>query len=219
LQNNWIDLARLAVQGAILAAVVGYGRKLLRTLRASQEQVGALLKLSVSNDVTAQPALAASREPEPEPESEPLLEPKTFSSLMPEPLHAPASTSAAQPAARNWSVQREQSLGGRVVSERARATGVALEEPPDFTPWIAAPDTEPQHSESRSLQAPLPQYAESSALEAAPPAEYHESRPLQAAPAGNRVSSWLQAPMSRPSRPRVNPLRRVVRWLQAPAGS
>ncbi len=40
-ENNWVDLARLFVQGAILAAVVRYGRKLLATLRASQEQVGA----------------------------------------------------------------------------------------------------------------------------------------------------------------------------------
>ena len=55
-QNNWIDLARLLVQGAILAAVVRYGRKLLATLRASQEQVGALLKLSVSDAVAEQPA-------------------------------------------------------------------------------------------------------------------------------------------------------------------
>src|SRR5258705_12404970 len=49
-ENNWIDLARLVVQLAILAAVVRYGRKLLATLRASQEQVGALLRLSVSSD-------------------------------------------------------------------------------------------------------------------------------------------------------------------------
>ena len=43
-ENNWIDLARLLVQLAIFAAVVRYGRKLLATLRASQEQVGALLR-------------------------------------------------------------------------------------------------------------------------------------------------------------------------------
>src|SRR5947209_14616643 len=54
LQNNWIDLARLGVQAAILAAVVCYGRRLLATLRASQEQIGALLKLSVADGVSAQ---------------------------------------------------------------------------------------------------------------------------------------------------------------------
>src|SRR5438445_13600464 len=57
-QNNWIDLARLLVQCAILAAVVRYGRKLLAAQRASQEQMGALLKLSVSDTVPEQPAPA-----------------------------------------------------------------------------------------------------------------------------------------------------------------
>ena len=53
-ENNWIDLARLLVQLAIFAAIVRYGRKLLATLRASQEQVGALLRLSVSSDTAAE---------------------------------------------------------------------------------------------------------------------------------------------------------------------
>src|SRR6267142_5919972 len=75
-ENNWIDLARLLVQLAIFAAIVRYGRKLLATLRASQEQVGALLRLSVSSvssDTAERPAPRASepRErfeaPEPEP--------------------------------------------------------------------------------------------------------------------------------------------------------
>jgi hypothetical protein len=83
-QNNWIDLARLLVQCAILAALVRYGRKLLVALRASQEQMGALLKLSVSDAVAEQPPTAPEpelskryeapspnlREPEPEPEPE-----------------------------------------------------------------------------------------------------------------------------------------------------
>ncbi len=115
LQNNLVDLARLAVQCAILATVVSYGRKLLKTLRASQEQVGALLKLS-------------------------------------------------------------------------GASAVAVEEPPSFTPWVAAPDLEPQHAEARTPQL---------------------------TPSANRVGSWLQAPMRRPG---VSPLRKMVRWLQAPAG-
>src|SRR5260370_17218458 len=82
LQNNLVDLARLAVQCAILATVVSYGRKLLKTLRASQEQVGALLKLSVSDTAAHAPAETIAQ-------PAPSLEAKTFSSLLPEPLHAP----------------------------------------------------------------------------------------------------------------------------------
>src|SRR5216684_1166522 len=125
LQNNLVDLARLAVQCAILATVVSYGRKLLKTLRASQEQVGALLKLSVS-DTAAHAAAETIAQPEPS------LEAQTFSSLLPEPLHA-----------------------------EARA-------------------------------------------------------PQLMAPSANGVASWLQAPMRRPG---VSPWRKVVRWLQAPAGN
>src|SRR5438270_8109755 len=91
LQNNWIDLARLAVQCAILAGLVRYGRKLLGALRASQEQMGALLKLSVSDSAGEgvpghsareaepvpdfrRPAMGISHaEPEPEPELEPVF--------------------------------------------------------------------------------------------------------------------------------------------------
>src|SRR5713101_6916935 len=174
LQNNLVDLARLAVQCAILATVVSYGRKLLKTLRASQEQVGALLKLSVSDTAAHAPAETIAQ-------PEPSLEAKTFSSLLPEPLHAP---SAASP--RSSYTEREYSLGGRVLREPAGAS--AVEEPPSFTPWVAAPDMEPQHAEARTPQL---------------------------TPSANRVGSWLQAPMRRPG---VSPLRKMVRWLQAPAG-
>src|SRR6266478_4138182 len=56
LQNYWVDLASLLVQIAILATMVRYGRRLLGTLRASQEQIGALLKLSLSDGVAERSA-------------------------------------------------------------------------------------------------------------------------------------------------------------------
>jgi hypothetical protein len=76
LQSNWIDLARLGVQAAILAAVVRYGRRLLATLRASQEQIGALLKLSVAEGVSPQASATRNffeRESERERETEPTI--------------------------------------------------------------------------------------------------------------------------------------------------
>jgi len=48
IQSNWYALGNLFIEGAFLAAAVWFGRKILRTLRASQEQVGALLKMSVT---------------------------------------------------------------------------------------------------------------------------------------------------------------------------
>ncbi len=48
IQNNWFESGILVVLCAILATVVWFARNILKSLRASQEQVGALLRLSVS---------------------------------------------------------------------------------------------------------------------------------------------------------------------------
>jgi hypothetical protein len=48
MQSNWYALGNLLSQFAFLAAGIWFARKILRTMRASQEQVGALLKLSVT---------------------------------------------------------------------------------------------------------------------------------------------------------------------------
>ena len=52
IQSNWYALGNLFIEGAFLAAVVWFGRRILRALRASQEQVGALLKMSVTGAIS-----------------------------------------------------------------------------------------------------------------------------------------------------------------------
>ncbi len=52
MQSNWYALGNLFIQIAFLAAGVWFARKFLRTIRASQEQVGALLKLSVTGAIS-----------------------------------------------------------------------------------------------------------------------------------------------------------------------
>ena len=47
-QNNWYALVSLVIQLAFLIAGVWFARNLLRTMRAFQEQVGAMLKLSIT---------------------------------------------------------------------------------------------------------------------------------------------------------------------------
>jgi hypothetical protein len=202
-QNNWIDLARLLVQCAILAVIVRYARRLLATLRASQEQVGALLKLSVSDSMEErQPAPAAEppsreyerpsvsiREPEPEAEREP----------EPEPVFAGAASRSS------YAEEREHTLGGRVIGAQAPAftTSPAFTTPlgfsaappraesPSLTPWVSAPVSAPGGEPLRLNQ------------EAAAPIAARTS-----------ASSWLQAPIR--SGNGVSPWRKMVRWLQAP---
>jgi hypothetical protein len=213
-QNNWIDLARLLVQCAILAAILRYGRKLLATLRASQEQIGALLKLSVSDGVEER--LAA-------PVAEPEKEYDRFSASIAEPMKEYARPSAAirererepepepvfagAPSRNGYAGEREQSLGGRVIGAQAPAfsaspafstpgfnTPSQLAESPSLTPWVSAPVSTPAAEPFRAHQ-------EADSIPSTPP------RPS--------ASTWLQAPMRSSS---VSPWRKVMRWLQAPAG-
>ncbi len=47
-QTNWYELGSLLVQAAILAALLWYGRKTLKTIGASQQQMETLLSLSLA---------------------------------------------------------------------------------------------------------------------------------------------------------------------------
>jgi hypothetical protein len=53
-QANWFELGILVLLCFTLATVVWFARNILRTLRASQEQIGALLRLSFSDVVPVQ---------------------------------------------------------------------------------------------------------------------------------------------------------------------
>jgi hypothetical protein len=59
MQSNWYALGNLLSQIAFLGAGVWFARRILRTMRASQEQVGALLKLSVTGALGERHALSA----------------------------------------------------------------------------------------------------------------------------------------------------------------
>ena len=56
MQSNWYALGNLLCQFVFLAAGIWFARKILTTMRASQEQVGALLKLSVTGSLTERPS-------------------------------------------------------------------------------------------------------------------------------------------------------------------
>ena len=62
MQSNWYALGNLFIQLAFLAAGVWFARKILKTIRASQEQVGALLKLSFTGAISERPSSIAAAE-------------------------------------------------------------------------------------------------------------------------------------------------------------
>ena len=56
--SNWFELGLLVLLTVTLTTVVWFARSILRTLRASQEQTGALLRLSFSDVVPTQASAA-----------------------------------------------------------------------------------------------------------------------------------------------------------------
>ncbi len=63
MQSNWYETGNLLSEFVFLAAGIWFARRILKTMRASQEQVGALLKLSVTGTITERqlPSAAAER--------------------------------------------------------------------------------------------------------------------------------------------------------------
>jgi hypothetical protein len=62
MQSNWYALGNLLSQFAFLAAGIWFARRILRTMRASQEQFGALLKLSLTGAISERHSSSASAE-------------------------------------------------------------------------------------------------------------------------------------------------------------
>jgi len=65
-QNSWFTPASLLIQLAFLVAGVWFARNILKTMRAFQEQIGALLKLSITaapadRNLPASPVASVSR--------------------------------------------------------------------------------------------------------------------------------------------------------------
>ena len=56
IQANWYELGNLVSQFAYLAGGIWFARKILRTMRGSQEQIGALLKLSMTGSISERPS-------------------------------------------------------------------------------------------------------------------------------------------------------------------
>jgi hypothetical protein len=188
--NNWVDLARLLIQCGILAAVIWYSRNILKTLRASQEQIGALLRLSVSEGAADEHESSL---------AEPALTPPGFTSpvgvprIGGNPATTPASAFGSLASLTSHVPGRDQSLGGHIALEKAavREPEPVRTESPSLTPWVAAP-----------------------AIHSAEPTEGFAAR---IADSRRNLGHWLNEPPRRRTGG-TNPFRRMIRWLQAPAG-
>jgi len=194
MQSNWYELGSLVAQFTFLFAGLWFAQKILKTLRASQQQVGALLRLSMADGLqepsnTSETAHEGMNEPANEPTPS-VVAGSMFGSA---PEHA-ASHAAFEKPARTEKPSLSSELSGRARTSAAIAsepmTSASIVSVQDPTPYVAAPLTLPEGEDNGG----------------------------HLAAAGRGVVQWLQAPMVKKQNS-GSPLKKVVRWLQAPARS
>lgn len=180
--NNWFELGSLVGQFAFLFAGLWFAAKILKTMRATQEQMGALLRLSMADGLEERSKVAeATHEPTPSVVATSMLNPAP---------ERPTSYTAFEKPTRTETPSNGQSGRAKAstqiaVAPIAEAPVVTMEDP---TPYVSAPLTMPE--------------------------DEHNGAHLAAV--GHGDVQWPQAPTTS-KRKGANPLKKVVRWLQAPA--
>jgi len=188
MQSNWYEFGSLVAQFTFLFAGLWFAQKILKTLRASQQQLGALLRLSMTDGLEepskiSETALETSNEAAHEPASR-----MVASSMFSRAADRQTSYATFERPARTEMPSLSSEMSGRarasapIASEPIVSTRMMSTQEP--TPYVAAPLTLPEGEHNNGHIA--------------------------------GVVQWLQAPMPRKQK-NGSSLKKVVRWLQAPA--
>lgn len=192
MQNNWYELGSLTAQFAFLFAGLWFAVKILKTMRATQQQMGALLRLSMTDGLEERSKMNdmaheindAAQQPAPS-----VVAGSMFSPAM----ERPASHNGFEKPARTERPSLSSELNARTKASAPFSSAPVISEPTsgasmtstqDETPYVAAPLTLPEEENGGG----------------------HLTAAVQ----------WLQTPMAN-KRKSANPLKKVVRWLQEPA--
>ena len=151
IQSNWYELGSLIAQFAFLFAGLWVAQEILKAMRASQQQFGALLRLSMSAGLEER-----SKESEAIPNSMPSVVASATPSPVIDPPTAPTHSSASY-AAFEKPPQSEAPAPRDELNARARAhapmtppMAPTAEPPYEPTPYVAAPLTLPADEECGS---------------------------------------------------------------------
>lgn len=202
MQNNWYELGSLTGQFAFLFAGLWFAVKILRTMRATQQQMGALLRLSMTDGLedrskindAADEINDTAHEPAPSVVAgsmfSPAMERPTPSTSSPRtaPARSSAPYTAFEKPARGEAPSFSDGPSARAETSATSAATATIEPTYEPTPFAAAPLTLPE--------------------------DEHQGSSIAAA--GRGVAQWLQTPIAN-KRKGGNPLKKVVRWLQEPA--
>src|SRR5215472_18545062 len=189
IQSNWYELGSLIAQFTLVFAGLWFAQKILKAMLASQQQFGALLRLSMSEGLEDPPKVGEAIH-----SSTPSAVASAVASPVTDPPTAPtrSSTSYAAFEKRRDAPSLPDELNGRAKANAPTIPAMPPTAEPTYepTPYVAAPLTLPADEESGS----------------------------RITAAGRGVVQWLQTPMASKRKSR-SAWRRVVRWLQAPVRS
>jgi hypothetical protein len=191
IQSNWYELGSLIAQFTLLFAGLWFAQKILKAMRASQQQFGALLRLSMCEGLEERPE---------ESEATHNAMPSVLVSATPGPtIDRPAaptlvstSYAAFEKPLRSEAPPLRDDLNARTEAKTPITPATAATPEPSYepTPYEAAPLTLPADEQSGS----------------------------RVAAAGRGVVQWLETPVAS-KHTGGSPWRRVVRWLQTPVRS
>jgi hypothetical protein len=188
MQSNWYELGSLSAQFMFLFAGLWFAGKILKAIRATQQQMGALLRLSMADGLEERPKYnETAREtihqaaPEPTPS---VVAGSMFTPVM----ERPTSYSPFEKPARTETPSLSSELSRRAKASTPMVSAPIADAPMasalEPTPYVAAPLTMPEDENSGGHLA--------------------------------GVVQWLQTPMVKKQKS-GSALKNVVRWLQAPA--
>lgn len=180
MQNNWYELGSLTAQFAFLFAGLWFAGKILKTMRATQQQMGALLRLSMTDGLEERSKIINDTTQEPTPSV-------VSGSMFTPAMERPTSYSAFERPARTETPSLSSELSGRAkASAPIASTAIAdapMALPQDPTPYVAAPLTLPEEEQNGGHLAAAVQWLQT------PMANKRKSRnPLK------KVVRWLQEP-------------------------
>jgi len=187
MQSNWFEAGSLAAQFTFLFAGLWFAGKILKTMRATQQQMGALLRLSMTDGLEERSKINEATHQE---------APSVVASSMFSPApERPASYAAFERPSRAERPSLSSELSGRGKANTPFVTAALVGEPEtgaplmsdqDPTPYVAAPLTLPEDEHNAGHLAGVVHWLQT---------------PMVKKQNGSSGS----------------PLKKVVRWLQAPA--
>lgn len=179
MQNNWYEFGTLVGQFTLLFAGLWFAGKILKAMRATQQQMGALLRLSMTGGLEERSKISeAALEPTPSVVASSMLSPA---------MERPTSYSTFERPARTETPSLSSELSGRARASTPIASAPIADAPmasaQEPTSYVAAPLTLPEDEHSGGHLAGVVQWLQT------PMANKRTGgSPLK------KVVRWLQAP-------------------------